>query len=870
MQYGLLRFSLLLFLSIPALAKSQCNPNFFITPDPNNAILNTECWLGGLFDTLPGGWTRNGFYEVPAEPLGIYNWSINGGTILNGQGTNRIQVRWNELSNSLTSPSNTNISITTSSPGCFYFDQYYEVTGNPSWAGGGFVLGGPDSVCIGSTENYYNQWCQFFPCPEFAKYILQGGVLAGSGSNGGQMGAGCQGGFEYLDTIAVQWTSHPGRIWGLDEQLCVQCGPINYKDIVVMGDVLGPDPACVGDTVLYYSIGRPSGTFSWVVAGGNIVAGQGTDSVWVHWPSAGSEIVQVSYMDALCSSVWSKTIAVLPPPVSAVISGPDTICGGMTATYSIPATAGHTYNWMVTGATVLAGQDSNAVVIQGGNSGTILVEVIDAVGGCSALAAKTVVSSFQVNGINGPLFGCPGLPTAFNITTSCSNCGIDWSSPGGNVVSGQGTNAANISWPGAGAQFVSVVVSDGTCSDTLLDSIGLVTINPPVGFGPDTTLCSGANLTLDLGPATFNSGLPFYYWSVTGAFNQTLLVDTTGTYTGTLEYSFNNFSCIYSDTIQVAYSPDPNLVADLGADTSICSGNSLLLSIPSGQDSVLWSNGSSDSTTIVPAPGTYSVQLINAFGCTGRDTLTVDTLPNPVIALGADTTICPGDSLVLSTGSGFANYNWSNLLTTPSITVTQQGDYWVEVTDANGCLGSDTFRLDLLPAAPVANGVVALDSCPVIFFADSSVGTGTTWFWDFGDSNTSNSQHPSHNYTTIGNGTYPVTLITGNSCGFDTSVFPVTIACLVGVASGLEMDLTVWPNPNQGVFHLRGDLPYAGEVVLEVIDVQGRTIYHRELGLIQYTLDETVQLGEISSGTYFLRVSLGNDLFERRIVVGAE
>lgn len=867
LQTTLLKLSLVLLLSLPTLVKSQCNPNFFITADPNNSILNTECWLGGLMDSL-SGWGRNGYYEVPVEPLGVYNWSVTGGTILNGQGTNRIQVRWNELSNSLSFPSNTNISISASSIGCIYSDQYFEITGDPSWAGGGYVLGGPDSVCIGSTEQYTNQWCQYFPCPEYAHYIVQGGNAFISGSNNGQMGGGCLGGFEYLDTLSVQWTSHPGRIWGLDERVCVQCGPIDFKDIVVMGDILGPDPVCTGDTALYYTIGRPSGTFSWGVSGGNILAGQGTDSVWVHWPSTGSGILQLSYNDAFCNSNWSDSITVLPPPAPAAISGPDTICGGMVATYSIPFTPGHDYDWMVSGATILSGQDSSSVVIQGGNSGVIQLEVIEAVGGCSALSVKNVVSSFQVNGINGAQYACPGLPTQLDISTTCTNCAINWTAVGGNILSGQGTDSIAVNWPGSGAQAVSVVVSDGSCTDTLHGSIGLANIVPPPGFGPDTTLCPGESLVLDLGPITFNSAIAFYLWSVSGTFNQTLLVDTAGTYIGTVDYSFPTFNCTYSDTIAVSYSADPNLITDLGPDTTLCPGSNVVLSIPSGMDSVLWSDSSSGSSTTVPAPGSYWVQLIDSAGCEGRDTIQIDTFPNPNVSLGADTLICPGDSILISPGGGFISYNWSTSANTSSIFIGQPGDYWVEITDINGCLGSDTFHLDLLPAAPTANGVVALDSCPVIYFADSSGGVVTSWSWDFGDGIMDTLQDPIHDYTSAGNGIYTVTLITANSCGMDTSVFPITIACIVGINNVLGMDLLVWPNPNQGVFQVRGLLSHPEEVVLEVMDVQGKSVYYRELGLVQERIDERVQLEEISSGTYFLRVFIGGELIEKALVIG--
>ncbi|MCH8331280.1 MAG: PKD domain-containing protein, partial [Bacteroidetes bacterium] len=63
-----------------------------------------------------------------------------------------------------------------------------------------------------------------------------------------------------------------------------------------------------------------------------------------------------------------------------------------------------------------------------------------------------------------------------------------------------------------------------------------------------------------------------------------------------------------------------------------------------------------------------------------------------------------------------------------------------------------------------------------VFFSDSSTPPGNlTFFWDFGDGNTSNTQNPAHSYGT--DGTYNVTLTivdTSTSC-FDDTVISITI-----------------------------------------------------------------------------------------------
>lgn len=73
------------------------------------------------------------------------------------------------------------------------------------------------------------------------------------------------------------------------------------------------------------------------------------------------------------------------------------------------------------------------------------------------------------------------------------------------------------------------------------------------------------------------------------------------------------------------------------------------------------------------------------------------------------------------------------------------------------------------PTAPPITNFKANDtlSCTgIINFTDLSTNGPTSWFWNFGDGNTSTQQHPSHSYTA--NGSYSVMLRTGNTFGLDS------------------------------------------------------------------------------------------------------
>ena len=80
--------------------------------------------------------------------------------------------------------------------------------------------------------------------------------------------------------------------------------------------------------------------------------------------------------------------------------------------------------------------------------------------------------------------------------------------------------------------------------------------------------------------------------------------------------------------------------------------------------------------------------------------LTPDSL---MINIGNDTTLCFNDNLLLELQMDDVTYNWSNGSTDPFITVTEEGEYWLEV-DLFGCLARDTINVDYLTESSISLG----------------------------------------------------------------------------------------------------------------------------------------------------------------------
>lgn len=221
----------------------------------------------------------------------------------------------------------------------------------------------------------------------------------------------------------------------------------------------------------------------------------------------------------------------------------------------------------------------------------------------------------------------------------------------------------------------------------MIDNIRIQT-TPFAILGNDTTLtlCEGDTFMLDPG-----SGFDGYLWQ-DGSTQQTYLVDTTGFYWVEV---LNEEGCSWTDSIYVTV--EEYLQLDIGNDTILCIGDSLLLHAGGGFMSYLWQDNSIDPTYIVSTSGLYWVTVSDSSGCFGTDSIEINFLPPPEICLGEDFTFCSGEEQLITPGQGYLSYLWQDNTTNDFYTVFETGLYWVTVF--NGCgTDSDTVYAEALPS----------------------------------------------------------------------------------------------------------------------------------------------------------------------------
>ncbi|NNM16670.1 MAG: T9SS type B sorting domain-containing protein, partial [Bacteroidia bacterium] len=184
------------------------------------------------------------------------------------------------------------------------------------------------------------------------------------------------------------------------------------------------------------------------------------------------------------------------------------------------------------------------------------------------------------------------------------------------------------------------------------------------------------------------TGLVAYYDMNVNGSGSGITIPNQATITGS---SLNGITI--GTTITPLFQPPSNIL--LGNDTTICTGDTLILSVPANIISYTWSNGSTNNTLTVTQPGTYWISA-SLGACIFGDTITVTQGLGVSANLGADTTLCQGDTLQFNLSIPNANYLWSDGSTNSNIDITQNGTYWVDVS-VNSCSERDSITVNFNP-----------------------------------------------------------------------------------------------------------------------------------------------------------------------------
>jgi len=302
--------------------------------------------------------------------------------------------------------------------------------------------------------------------------------------------------------------------------------------------------------------------------------------------------------------------------------------------------------------------------------------------------------------------------------------------PGGNngsisVMASGGMAPYTYMWSNGGSGATISNLTAGNYLVTVTDSKGcqlvkLYTITQPVAFAitiaqAESNLCFG-DANVDLTTTVTGGSSPYTgLWSngVVGMSNPNLAA---GTYTITIT---DNKGCMSTAssvvtqpvqlTVMVMTTDETGIGANDGTATASVTGGT-------GAYTYLWSNGGTTATIVGLAPGSYTVTVTDANGCTAQGTGQVDVFGCSLdVMLSADFVLCVGDTAQLMpfiTGqTGNVTYLWSNGSSGSTIDITEGGEYCVTVQDNAMCQDMDCITVSQFVLTPF-NCQVTNESAP--------------------------------------------------------------------------------------------------------------------------------------------------------------
>ena len=259
----------------------------------------------------------------------------------------------------------------------------------------------------------------------------------------------------------------------------------NYSCLVpeTLTTVFGEDNICLSEQVYTVQESSEPGIFyEWRVDGGTVIEGQGTTRAVIRWDSPGRNAIMVRGQNN-CGNGIPAALEVLvstePEKVKA-IEGDGAVCLDAFEEYLVDSVPGTEYIWETTGGVVRAGQGTPKVTIEWTQLGPQSLKVTPANACGQGPVTEKPINITTVPSKPSTIQGADkvGLEEADYSVNGLANVNYQWTTEGGSVVSGQGTNAVRILWEKEG-DFILHVTPMNACdqgeSQQLEVNVNLIT-----------------------------------------------------------------------------------------------------------------------------------------------------------------------------------------------------------------------------------------------------------------------------------------------------------------------------------------------------------------------------------------------------------
>ena len=573
-------------------------------------------------------------------------------------------------------------------------------------------------------------------------------------------------------------TSYSGYAAGTYTVIVKDINGCSFTTTVTIANT--PGPTALATTFVNASCGASNGSITMgAVTGGttpytySVNGGPFSGTTTVTGFAAGTYSVVVKDANG-CTFTTSVTIGNSAGPTALVVTSTNASCGTLTGTVTMGAVTGGVapYTYSLNGSAF-----TSTTSYTGLASGVYSVVVKD-VNGCTFTTSVTV-------GTN------PG-PVGLAVTTTNSTCGVangiltigavtSGTAPYSYSVNGSAFTTTTVYGALAAGTYTVIVKDVNGCTFTVTATV----INSPgptaLGVASVNSTCGSNNGVINIGSVT--GGTPPYTYSVNGnPFVATTSYTGFGSGTYTVIVKDAN-GCTFTTTVTVVNTPGPTALA-ITTTNSTCAGSNGIVNIGAvtgGTATYVYSfNGSAFTPTTNYtgiAPGTYTVIVKDANGCTFSTTASVGLTTGPVgLAATTVNSTCGNANGVVNIGAvtgGVAPYTYSfnggGFAATTSYPGVAAGTYNVIVKDANGCTFTITVTVNNTPG-PTALGVTSTNTACGASTGTITIGATTGGTAPYTYSVNASAFTATTSYTGFAANTYTVIVKDANGCTFSTTV----------------------------------------------------------------------------------------------------
>jgi gliding motility-associated-like protein len=376
-----------------------------------------------------------------------------------------------------------------------------------------------------------------------------------------------------------------------------------------------------------------------------------------------------------CTNTNSMVITRQPAVPAPIFVQTDSLCSNRNATLAATG-AGYTqYAW--------ANSNNTTSIIPISAGGIYTITVTNAAR-CTATATRYVRLNTApvIPQITIDRYICAGSTGTISVPLGATN--YAWS--GGSATNTQPNVAA-------GTLYTVTITDVNTCTRT-----NNITVAQSATPAVPTITYLGAHCVGGRATLIAASGYETYSWGTPTSTDTLQITNYSQTYTVTVS---NTFGCTATNTIQPVANPLP-VLQNITASVPLCIDKTTDLTATGGYVSYNWSDAQNGQTVSVNTGGIYTVTVTDDKGCKNTKNITI-TQENPTLVnIGGGTYYCIGKSLNLETAGTTATYEWNTGAITPNLSISNDGNYTVTATAANGCTGVASITIDEKPL-PNAN-----------------------------------------------------------------------------------------------------------------------------------------------------------------------